>query len=153
MKWKRSGTAAESAKELLPKLAQKYFEAGRKAADGKRSLARLHRFRIATKKFRYTLELFETVYGPSIERHIDSLRELQNILGKLNDHATLKPLLKGDKALKAKLEEAMEKHRSHFYEKWKALDADGALNRWKAYFRRVPRPRVGAKESKPVALP
>ncbi len=142
MKWKPTGTAAESAKELLPKLAQKYFEAGHKAADGKRTPAQLHKFRIATKKFRYTLELFEPVYGPSIERHIDSLRELQNILGKLNDHATLEPLLKGDKELKAKLEEAMEKHRSHFYEKWKALDTDGALRRWKTYFRRIPRQKA-----------
>src|ERR1700694_3222483 len=114
MKWKPTGTAAESAKELLPKLAHKYFEVGRKAADGKRTPAQLHKFRIATKKFRYTLELFEPVYGPSIERHIDKLRELQSILGKLNDHHTLKPLLKGDKALDAKLDEAMEKHLSHF---------------------------------------
>jgi CHAD domain-containing protein len=142
MKWKPSGTAAESAQAALPKLAQKYFQAGRKAADGKRTPAQLHKFRIATKKFRYTLELFEPVYGPSIKRHIGSLRELQNILGKLNDHETLKPLLKGDKELKAKLDEAMEKHLSHFHEKWKALDADGTLKRWKTYFRRVPRQKA-----------
>ena len=138
MKWKPAGTAAETAKAGLPRMAQRYFEAGREAADGKRSAGQLHKFRIVTKKFRYTLELFEPVYGPSLERHIDRLRELQNILGKLNDHHTLKPLLKGDKAVMAQLDEAMVKHLAQFHEKWKAFDASGELNRWKAYFRRVP---------------
>jgi CHAD domain-containing protein len=132
MKWKPSGTAAESAQAALPKQAQKYFKAGRKAANGKRTPDELHKFRIATKKFRYTLELFEPVYGPTLKRHI------QSILGKLNDHNTLKPLLKGDKALKVKLDEAMEKHRGEFHEQWKVLDTDGALRRWKTYLGRVP---------------
>jgi CHAD domain-containing protein len=139
MKWKPSGTAAESAKKALPKLVQKYFAAGRKAADGERSPDQLHRFRIATKKFRYTLELFEPVYGSSLERHIDSLREIQSILGKLNDHHTLRPLLKGDKQVKAKLDEGMEKHLGQFHEKWKDFDADGELKRWKVYLGRVPK--------------
>jgi CHAD domain-containing protein len=134
MKWKPSGTAAESARAALPKLVQRYFKAGRQAANGKRSAKELHRFRIATKKVRYSLELFRPVYGPSLERHIDALRELQSVLGKLNDHHTLKPFFKGDKALKAKLDEAMEKHLSQFHEQWKKFDADGALKRWKAYF-------------------
>jgi CHAD domain-containing protein len=134
MKWKPSGTAAESAHAALPKLAQKYFKAGRQAASGKRSAKELHRFRIATKEFRYSLELFRPVYGPSLERHIHALRELQSVLGKLNDHHTLKPFFKSDKALKAKLDEAMEKHLSQFHEQWKKVDANGALKRWKAYF-------------------
>jgi CHAD domain-containing protein len=141
MKWKPSGTASASARAALPKMAQKYFELGRKAANGKRSPGQLHKFRIATKKFRYTLELFKPVYGARLERHIDALRELQSILGKLNDHHTLKPLLKGDKALKAKLNDAMEKHLSKFHEQWKTFDADGELKRWKEYLEATePRP-------------
>ena len=139
MKWKPSGTAAESARAALPKAAQKYFEAGRNAADGKRSPKELHKFRIATKKFRYTLELFRPVYGPSLERYIDGLRDLQSILGKLNDHHTLKPLLKGDKALKVKLQHAMEKHLNQFHERWKTFDTEGESKRWKAYFGRARR--------------
>src|SRR5713226_2334955 len=138
MKWNPSGTAAESARAALPKVAQKYFKAGRKAANGKRSAKQLHRFRIATKEFRYSLELFRPVYGPSLERHIDALRELQSILGKLNDHHTLKPFFKGDRALKAKLDQAMEKHLSQFHDRWKTFDADGGGKKWKAYFGRVP---------------
>src|SRR5258708_2243503 len=134
MKWNPQGTAAETAKAALSKLVQKYFKAGRKAANGKRSAKQLHRFRIATKEFRYSLELFRPVYGPSLERHIGALRELRSILGKLNDHHTLRPFFKGDKALKAKLDDAMEKHLSQFHELWKKFDADGTLRRWKAYF-------------------
>src|SRR5260370_16698628 len=138
MKWNPSGTAAETAKAALPKLAQKYFKAGRKAANGKRSAKQLHRFRIATKEFRYSLELFRPVYGPSLERHIGALRELQSILGKLNDHHTLRPFFKGDKALKAKLDEAMEKHLSHFHDPWKNVNPAGELERWTAYFCPLP---------------
>jgi CHAD domain-containing protein len=139
MKWKPSGTAAESAQAALPRQVQKYFKAGRKAANGKRSAKQLHRFRIATKEFRYSLELFRPVYGPSLERHIGALRELLSILGKLNDHHTLKPFFKADKALRAKLDEAMEKHRSQFHDRWKTLDTDGEEKRWKAYFGRARR--------------
>jgi CHAD domain-containing protein len=146
MNWKPSGTAAESAQAALPKLAQKYFKAGRKAANGKRSAKELHRFRIATKEFRYSLELFRPVYGPSLERHIDALRGLQSTLGKLNDHYTLKPLFKGDKTLKAKLEQAMDKHLNQFHEQWKTFDADGEMQRWKVYFGR---PR-GSGSGKPA---
>ena len=137
MKWKPSGTAAESAQAAFPKQVQKYFKAGRKAANGKRSAKQLHRFRIATKKFRYSLELFRPVYGPSLERHIGALRELQSILGKLNDDHTLKPFFKGDKALKAKLDESMEKHLTRFHELWKKFDTNGQEKRWKAYFERA----------------
>ena len=137
MKWNPSGTAAESAKAAFPKVAQKYFKAGRKAASGKRSAKQLHRFRIATKEFRYSLELFRPIYGPSLERHIDALRELQSILGKLNDDHTLKPFFKGDKPLRAKLDESMEKHLSQFHDRWKTLDTDGEEKRWKAYFGRA----------------
>src|SRR5260370_37632752 len=137
MKWNPSGTAAETAKAALPKLAQKYFKAGRKAANGKRSAKQLHRFRIATKEFRYSLELFRPVYGQSLKRHIGGLRDLQSILGKLNDHHTLKPFFKGDKKLKAILDDAMEKHLTQFHEQGKKFDKDGEVKRWKAYFGRA----------------
>ena len=56
MKWKPSRSVIENARSVLPKLVEKYFKAGRRAADGKRSPDELHQFRIKTKRFRYTLE-------------------------------------------------------------------------------------------------
>ncbi len=46
----------------------------------------LHDARIATKRLRYTLELFRTVFGPVGERIIEQLKEMQEELGELHDH-------------------------------------------------------------------
>src|SRR5580692_6953009 len=64
MKLHRSKSASENARSILPKMARRYFEAGRKAIEGKRPPGELHAFRLKTKRFRYTLELFSPLYGP-----------------------------------------------------------------------------------------
>ena len=46
----------------------------------------LHNARIATKRLRYTLELFRTVFGSVGERIIEQLKEMQEELGELHDH-------------------------------------------------------------------
>ena len=85
MKWKLSHNAIENAGAKLPKLAEKYFRAGRRVADKKNTPEQLHRFRIQTKRFRYSLELFGPIYGPTLDRHIASLRGIQDALGKVSD--------------------------------------------------------------------
>ena len=136
MKLKATRTAAENAKELLPKLLEKYFKAGRKAAEGKQSPKKLHGFRLATKQFRYSLELFRPLYGPRLDRKLKALSELQGVLGKLSDYHSVRTVLAGDKALEAKLDRAMKKKLKEFREKWAALDTEGQLKRWKAYLTR-----------------
>lgn len=136
MKLRTTKTAAENARILLPKLLDKYFKAGRKAAEGKQSPRELHGFRLATKQFRYSLELFRPCYGPSIERKMQALSELQTALGKLSDHASIKATLAGDKALEAKLERASHKRLKEFQKQWKTFDADGEHERWRRYFER-----------------
>lgn len=134
MKWKTSRTIAANARVVLPKLAEKYFNAGRKAAEDEAPSAKdLHRFRIATKRFRYSLELFRPVYGASLERRLGSLRELQNVLGKLSDYHSMERLFDGEKELKAKLERARTKKLELFRETWTAFDSEGQLKRWKSY--------------------
>jgi CHAD domain-containing protein len=139
MKWKPSESAAANARRALPKLAEKYFRAGRKAADGKVSPKALHQFRITTKKFRYALELFRPVYGASLERRLKSLRELQDVLGKINDHQTVLEMLAQDKELEAKLERSIKRNSKHFRKIWKAFDADGEFQQWKKYLNREQR--------------
>ncbi|CAA9556528.1 MAG: hypothetical protein AVDCRST_MAG87-1240 [uncultured Thermomicrobiales bacterium] len=46
----------------------------------------LHDARIATKRLRYTLELFPSVFGEDGGRAIDGLKDLQEELGVLHDH-------------------------------------------------------------------
>ena len=137
MKLKSSQTAAENARVVLGKLLENYFEAGRKAADGKRSPKELHAFRLATKQFRYSLELFRPVYGPSLERRLKTLHEIQTILGKLSDYHSVRTLLAGDQALEAKLDRATKKQLKEFHEQWAAFDSAGQLKRWRAYLQKV----------------
>src|SRR5262249_5894171 len=103
MKLKTSRNAAETAGAALPRMAVKYFKAGREAANGNPSPKELHRFRIATKRFRYSLELFRPIYGPSLERQLDALRKIQNVLGKLSDYHTMQSLFANHKPLDAQL--------------------------------------------------
>jgi len=45
----------------------------------------LHNLRISAKRLRYTLELFETVFGDEGRRQINRLKPLQELLGNLHD--------------------------------------------------------------------
>ena len=137
MKWKRRRSAAQNARELLPKLAEEYFQAGRKAARERPSAKDLHRFRIATKRFRYSLEIFRSVYGASLEARIGTLRELQDLLGQLSDYHSMERLFAGDKELELKLERAAAKKFQQFRAAWAAFDSEGQLRRWKAYLAHV----------------
>lgn len=137
MKWKPSQTATANASARLPKLAEKYFHAGRKALHKDESPKQLHRFRIETKRFRYALELFRPVYGPSLDRHLQSLRGIQDALGKVNDYASIQELIAGDKPLEAQVRKAQQKKIKEFRQEWKKLDSDGQLERWKAFLTRA----------------
>jgi CHAD domain-containing protein len=136
MKLKTTRNAAENARILLPKLAQKYFKAGREAAEGDPSPKKLHGFRLATKQFRYSLELFRPLYGTQLDRKLGTLSELQSVLGKLSDYHSVRTVLEGDKTLEAKLDRATKKKLKEFREQWAAFDTEGQLKRWKAYLAR-----------------
>jgi len=136
MKWKTSVNAATNARRVLPKLVEGYFDAGRKAAGGKRGSKALHRFRISTKRFRYALELFEPVYGASLKRRLKTLHTLQDALGKISDCQTILDMLEGDKAIEAKLERAMKRKSKEFRLQWRKFDSNGQLKHWKNYLAR-----------------
>jgi len=147
MKWKTSENAAGNARRVLPKLAQNYFEAGRKAADGKRSAKALHRFRLATKRFRYALELFGPLYGSSLDRRLKAVHELQDVLGKISDYQTILEMLAGDQEIGAKVRRGLKRKSKDFSKRWKTFDSDGQLKQWKAYLGRGPR-TVAVRTSK-----
>ena len=93
IRWDVERTAAENASEKLPGLAREYFAAGRKLESGDASFQMLHRFRLFTKRFRYTLELFRPCYGPGLALRIEGLQTLQQHLGEINDCAATRELL------------------------------------------------------------
>ena len=93
IRWDVSRTVAENASEKLPELARGFFEAGRELAAKEASFVALHHFRLLTKRFRYTLELFRPCYGPGLESRIESLQTVQQDLGDINDCATTQELV------------------------------------------------------------
>jgi hypothetical protein len=92
--WDASKTVAVNASEKLPRLARGFFEAGRPLAGKDPPFAALHRFRLLTKRFRYTLELFAPCYGPGLARRIEALRKLQQNLGEISDCSATEELLR-----------------------------------------------------------
>jgi CHAD domain-containing protein len=145
MKLKPSQSAAENARVVLPKMARKYFEAGRKAIEGKRPPEQLHRFRLETKRFRYTLELFRPLYGPNLDRYLKALRELQGALGKVSDYQAIQRVLPADNELQKHIEHHLKGKIKDLRHTWRAFDSEGQLKRWRTY--------LAADHSKPRAKP
>ena len=132
--WDKARTASENAKAELPKLAAEYFEEGRKATHSRLSPAELHRFRLKTKRFRYTLEIFGTLYGPAFERCLSRLREVQNHLGAISDFATMRDLFHDEPALAAEMKRRGDRRAAEFRAYWKGeFDAEGEEKRWQHY--------------------
>jgi CHAD domain-containing protein len=57
----------------------------------------LHRLRIALKKFRYALEIYDPLHDHRLERAIRLAKELQDVLGKVHDHVALTEQLQAHK--------------------------------------------------------
>ena len=145
IQWDLAATAGENARAQLPSLAGGYFKAGREALEAARSPAELHAFRLRTKRLRYTLELFRGSYGPSLEQRIDSLKEVQTVLGDINDCAVAlrvaKKLLashsahyrKVERFLNARVTRLAAGFRKHWREEF---DAPGREDWWVGYLAR-----------------
>jgi CHAD domain-containing protein len=143
MKIKPAQSAAANARVVLPKMARKYFEAGRDAIEGKQPPEELHGFRLETKRFRYTLELFRPLYGPNLDRYLKALRELQGALGKVSDYQAIQRVLSKDPVLNKQIEHALKGKVKSLRQSWRAFDSDGQLKRWRSY--------LAGEHSKPKA--
>jgi len=91
--WEAAASAVQNARTHLPRLAEEFFAIGRRAARKSVKPETLHRFRLAVKRFRYTLEVFRPLYGPALDERLSSLHRLQQHLGVLNDCATTRQIL------------------------------------------------------------
>ena len=76
------------ATRTLPRITDRFWKAG-EAAVSHSSGEKLHNFRIRTKKFRYTLELFLPVYGSAAEECLREVKAIQTVLGVMNDYRTV----------------------------------------------------------------
>ncbi len=137
VEWDGEGTAAANAKKRLPALASEYFAHVREALNGDPPPEKLHRLRLATKRLRYTLELFRPCYGPGLDARLAALRRVQQVLGEVNDCvATARLLPKRARAQAWLANHAAEKARE-FRRHWgEEFDAPGREAQWVKYLAR-----------------
>jgi len=93
--WEATKSVAANGRLVLPRLTARYLRAGKRLMDAELSPKELHNFRLKTKRFRYTLELFQPYYGASLEPRLEALRRIQQYLGAINDCRTTRRLLLG----------------------------------------------------------
>lgn len=139
--------ATERARAELPGIAKEFFEAGRKTMARTATAERLHALRLAAKRFRYTLELWEPFYGPAFQAKLESVRAIQSLLGKRQDCAVMEARLEPHIGLDAELAACQRRVKARaaklereFHEYWHShFDAAGEQERWMRYLaRRAP---------------
>src|SRR5262245_49294394 len=137
--WKAGQSAAQNAAEALPSLTVAFF-AGGKALTPQAAPDALHSFRIQTKRFRDTLELVQPCYNRRLERLLNSLREMQQTLGELNDLTTTRQMLadrgfdKSKQSALDSLDARMVEKAEQFFSLWKKTFArEGEERRWVNY--------------------
>jgi inorganic triphosphatase YgiF len=88
------GSAAAFAAKTLARRRRKLRRRARDLAQAEP--AERHRARIEAKKLRYAAEGFSALFPPKrTDRFIDRLKDVQDVLGELNDIATAEPLVEG----------------------------------------------------------
>jgi CHAD domain-containing protein len=146
MKWRTAleaalaaGTSADTripveqtAHRILPRMAADFVERGNAAAGSKVSPVKLHAFRLASKKFRYTLELFAPLYGSTLNGWIDSIKAIQTLLGDINDCQTVAHMLagyKGSDAMATWLKKRQRRKTEQFSRQWQEEFGEAAAVR------------------------
>jgi CHAD domain-containing protein len=97
---------------------------------------------------RYTLELFRACYGPGLETRLSELRDLQQLLGEVNDHAATSRML--SKAMRTSpqrtrtvkfLDRRAAQKADAFCKHWHdVFDAAGRERWWTGYLERQAKP-------------
>jgi CHAD domain-containing protein len=126
------GSPGEYAARLLPGMMEDLFRAGRWAARLDSTRRRMHRFRLKTKRMRYTLEIFEPVYGAKTKGIMESLKGLQETLGAINDCATTIEMIRRDRGAADAVRLLATKREAEFRAYWKTHFRPNNRVQWKA---------------------
>ena len=144
VKWDDEAGVASNARKELPKLAQAYFAQVRRALAGNPPPARLHPLRVSGKRLRYSLDLFHPCYGPGLDERIEALKNVQDLLGQVNDAvASLGVIQKAMRKsrLRSRVERFVAQRAAQkakaFREHWqREFDAPGREDWWTEYLSR-----------------
>jgi CHAD domain-containing protein len=134
--------ASDTARDILPPMLKDHLRRGRHAVRENTPEKKLHRFRIATKEFRYTLDLLAPLYGNGIAEIAEKLKKLQTHLGSIHDCAATSKLVEGAQSSASRKEILSELNRRrerkterlvHDYRR--TFDDKEMLRRWKKTLR------------------
>ena len=143
--WDERQKASPNARKHLPRLVSDYFALGREILAGQNDPAHLHALRLATKRLRYTLELFRPCYGPGLETRLAALQKNQQMLGEINDtvaaERAVKQIWDGHAAQQTRVEQFLRTQgqgKAHEFQKhWaEQFDAPGQERWWTSYLAR-----------------
>jgi len=140
-------SAMRNARRQLPPLVQAYFARVRELLAASPPPAELHTVRLATKRLRYTLELFRPVYGQGLEIRLAALQRLQQVLGEINDCAAAERLIEAiipTSAERRRVQSFLRRRASAkavaLRKEWHdTFDAPGRERWWTQYLARSPR--------------
>ena len=133
-------TIAKTAQRMLPRMTEQFFKRGNEAAKMTASPSELHQFRISSKKFRYTLELFTSLYGPPLNTFLQKIRRGQRLLGDINDCETVIDMLSPYKSdgLRSWLKKRQHRKIEQFQRFWTETFAAGVESqKWSALLGRT----------------
>lgn len=154
--WRGKRSVKESLRDEMPQLVDDWFTAGRVALMPGTPWEQIHHFRLLTKRFRYTLEIFKSAYGPGIERRVENLRELQTLLGDMNDLVTTSSLLQsleGMEEVRARLAQKTDKKKAQLDTLWQRdFDPETRQTNWRRYLTQYACRTVG-RNKQPVESP
>jgi CHAD domain-containing protein len=114
-------TIAQTARQMLPAMAKDFFKQGDEAASDKAIPREMHRFRLTSKRFRYTLELFAPLDGQALNSKLEAIRRGQALLGDINDFETVRDMIcqyEGAETMIAWLKRRQRKRLLEFREYW-----------------------------------
>jgi CHAD domain-containing protein len=130
--WDLKQTLESNLGRLLPDMAVDFFGAGAMAAAAGHP-RQLHPFRLHTKHFRYTLEIFQEFYARDFSKAIDPLRGLQDRLGAINDCVATLSLLDGDRRARTAVTKLLRQREKDFHTYWEARFAPKSLVWWREW--------------------
>ncbi len=141
----------EFARRSLGRVWKEFLSKGDHARDKEASARNLHRFRIAGKKLRYTLEFFGPMYGPALNNAVSGIKRVSALLGDINDCVTVEGLLADYRHTNRLIDRIKKRPRRKtelFRERWKQDFADDAELR--ARIERLVRPAIRKPAAKSI---
>ncbi|HKE21472.1 MAG TPA: CHAD domain-containing protein [Bryobacteraceae bacterium] len=147
--WDGRRSVRDNARRELSPLVASYLDYVRSQLAKDPPPPKLHPLRLATKRLRYTLELFRPIYGKRLDERLGALRQVQQQLGDTNDCVAAWDLLSQlvrpsaeHTRMEKFLQRRAEKQAADFRALWQELFESPGREKWFMDFLSRPSPNA-----------